>query len=327
MNKWIPLSLLLGLILDYMFGDPVWLYHPVRIIGNCIAFLEKSIRKVFPKTRKGELLGGCVLVLLICIGSGLVPWILLTLAFRIHVVFGVVLETFLCYQMLAVKSLKTESMKVYKKLKKSDLKGARKAVSMIVGRDTENLDMTGVTKATVETIAENTSDGIIAPMFYMALGGPVLMFLYKGINTMDSMVGYKNDTYLYFGRCAARLDDVANYIPARLSGWIMILSSAFAGLDWKNGKKIFLRDRLNHASPNSAQTEAVMAGVLDVQLAGNACYFGKVYEKPTIGDDLRPIECQDIIRANRLLYLSAVVSALIFGSIRMILAMIFTVGI
>lgn len=327
MNKWIPLSLLLGLILDYIFGDPVWLYHPVRIIGNCITFLEKNIRKVLPKTKKGELCGGCVLVLLICIGSGLVPWILLTLAFRVHVVLGVVLEAFLCYQMLAVKSLKTESMKVYKELEKSDLNGARKAVSMIVGRDTENLDMAGVTKATVETIAENTSDGIIAPMFYMALGGPVLMFLYKGINTMDSMIGYKNDTYLYFGRCAARLDDVANYIPARLSGWIMILSSIFVGLDWKNGKKIFLRDRLNHASPNSAQTEAVMAGALDVQLAGNACYFGKVYEKPTIGDDLRPIESQDIVRANRLLYLSAVVSALMFGIVRLIFGMIFKVGI
>ena len=256
-------------------------------------------------------------MLLICIGSGGITFLLLYLAYHIHTVLGIVVETFLCYQMLAVKSLKDESMRVYEELKKQDLPGARNAVSMIVGRDTKSLSAAGVTKAAVETIAENTSDGIIAPLFYMAIGGPALMFLYKGINTMDSMVGYKNDKYLNFGRYAAKLDDIANYIPARISAWLMILASMCAGFDWKNAKKIFLRDRYNHASPNSAQTEAVMAGALDIQLAGNAFYFGKLYEKPTIGDALREVEIEDIPRANRLLYVSAALGTAFFALIRM----------
>ena len=284
MVKWTALALILGFLIDLLLGDPRWLYHPVRIIGNGISLLEKILRRMFPKTPGGEKTAGFFLVLLICIGSGGVPFLLLYLAYHIHTVLGIALETFMCYQMLAVKSLKAESMRVYEALKKPDLPGARTAVSMIVGRDTRSLSAAGVTKAAVETIAENTSDGIIAPLFYMAIGGPALMFLYKGINTMDSMVGYKNEKYLHFGRYAAKLDDIANYIPARISAWLMILASFFAGFDWKNAKKIFLRDRYNHASPNSAQTEAVMAGALDIQLAGNAFYFGKLYEKPTIGD-------------------------------------------
>lgn len=273
MVKWTALALILGFLIDLLLGDPRWLYHPVRIIGNGISLLEKILRRMFPKTPGGEKTAGFFLVLLICIGSGGVPFLLLYLAYHIHTVLGIALETFMCYQMLAVKSLKAESMRVYEALKKPDLPGARTAVSMIVGRDTRSLSAAGVTKAAVETIAENTSDGIIAPLFYMAIGGPALMFLYKGINTMDSMVGYKNEKYLHFGRYAAKLDDIANYIPARISAWLMILASLFAGFDWKNAKKIFLRDRYNHASPNSAQTEAVMAGALDIQLAGNAFYF------------------------------------------------------
>ena len=264
MVKWTALALILGFLIDLLLGDPRWLYHPVRIIGNGISLLEKILRRMFPKTPGGEKTAGFFLVLLICIGSGGVPFLLLYLAYHIHTVLGIALETFMCYQMLAVKSLKAESMRVYEALKKPDLPGARTAVSMIVGRDTRSLSAAGVTKAAVETIAENTSDGIIAPLFYMAIGGPALMFLYKGINTMDSMVGYKNEKYLHFGRYAAKLDDIANYIPARISAWLMILASFFAGFDWKNAKKIFLRDRYNHASPNSAQTEAVMAGALDI---------------------------------------------------------------
>ena len=294
MVKWTALALILGFLIDLLLGDPRWLYHPVRIIGNGISLLEKILRRMFPKTPGGEKTAGFFLVLLICIGSGGVPFLLLYLAYHIHTVLGIALETFMCYQMLAVKSLKAESMRVYEALKKPDLPGARTAVSMIVGRDTQSLSAAGVTKAAVETIAENTSDGIIAPLFYMAIGGPALMFLYKGINTMDSMVGYKNEKYLHFGRFAAKLDDIANYIPARISAWLMILASFFAGFDWKNAKKIFLRDRYNHASPNSAQTEAVMAGALDIQLAGNAFYFGKLYEKPTIGDAVREVETEDI---------------------------------
>lgn len=319
MIKWTALALVLGFLIDLLLGDPRWLYHPVRIIGNGISALEKILRKIFPATPQGERAAGCVLVLLICIGSAGIPFLLLWGAYSIHTVFGIILETFMCYQMLAVKSLKTESMRVYRELEKDDLEGARKAVAMIVGRDTAQLTAEGVTKATVETVAENTSDGIIAPLFYMAIGGPVLMFLYKGINTMDSMVGYKNDKYLHFGRCAAKLDDAANYIPARISGWLMIVSSYLIGFDGKNARKIFLRDRYNHASPNSAQTEAVMAGALRIQLAGNAWYFGKLHEKPTIGDNLREVEPEDIIRSNRLLYMSAALGTLLFAALRVFL--------
>ena len=182
---------------------------------------------------------------------------------------------------------------------------------------TQSLDEAGVTKAAVETVAENTSDGIIAPLFYMAIGGPVLMFFYKGVNTMDSMVGYKNEKYLNFGRYAAKLDDLLNYIPARISAWLMIAGARVLGFDSKNAVKIFKRDRYNHASPNSAQTEAVMAGALDVQLAGNAYYFGKLCEKPTIGDAIRPVEKKDIPRANQLLYVSAALGTGIFAVIRL----------
>ena len=216
-----------------------------------------------------------------------------------------------------VNGLKEESMKVYRELKKEDLEGSRHAVSMIVGRDTQNLTFEGVTKAAVETVAENTSDGEIAPLFYMALGGPPLLYLYKTINTMDSMVGYKNDRFLNFGRYGAKLDDVVNYIPARISALFMITAAWITGMDGKNAWKIFKRDRYNHASPNSAQTESAMAGALDIQLAGNAYYFGKLYEKPTLGDPKRPVEFEDIPRANRLLYVSAILATVIFAGIRL----------
>ena len=317
MIKWTALALVLGFFIDLLVGDPRWLYHPVRIIGNGISFLESCFRRWFPATQKGERMGGFLLVILICAGSALVPLGILYVAYEIHTLLGIGMETFFCYQMLAVKSLKQESMRVFEELEKGDLKGARYAVSMIVGRDTQSLDEAGVTKAAVETVAENTSDGIIAPLFYMAIGGPVLMFFYKGVNTMDSMVGYKNEKYLNFGRYAAKLDDILNYIPARISAWLMIAGARVLGFDSKNAVKIFKRDRYNHASPNSAQTEAVMAGALDIQLAGNAYYFGKLCEKPTIGDAIRPVEKKDIPRANQLLYVSAALGTGIFAVIRL----------
>lgn len=319
MTEWTTTALFCGFLADLAVGDPRWLYHPVRLIGAAISFLEKHLRSIFPKTEKGERTAGAFLVVLICAFSAAVPLCLLFAAYRIHTILGVIVESFLCYQMLAVKSLKTESMRVYHELQKKDLKGARYAVSMIVGRDTEALDETGVTKAAVETVAENTSDGIIAPLFYMAVGGPVLMWLYKGINTMDSMVGYKNDRYLHFGRCAAKLDDLANYIPARISAILMVVGACVSGLNGRSAWKIFKRDRFNHASPNSAQTEAVMAGALEIQLAGNAVYFGKLHEKPTIGDAVRPVEPEDIRRANHLLYVSAALGTLTFALIRQII--------
>ncbi|MGN8630421.1 adenosylcobinamide-phosphate synthase CbiB [Blautia sp. HCP3S3_G3] len=314
--KYGMIALAAGFLIDLIVGDPRWLYHPVCLIGNLIALLEKQIRKIFPKTDRGELAGGCLEVLLVCLLSGGIPLGILVVLYRIAPWLGLVLETFWCYQLLATKSLKTESMKVYDRLKNGTLDEARYAVSMIVGRDTQSLTEEGVTKAAVETVAENTSDGIIAPMLYMAIGGVPLMFLYKGINTMDSMLGYKNEKYLYFGRCAAKLDDVVNYIPSRISGWLMVAASFLTGMDGRNAAKIYLRDRHNHASPNSAQTEAVMAGALDVQLAGNAWYFGKLYEKPTIGDPIRPVEVEDIRRANHLLYAAAVLGVLVFLAVR-----------
>ena len=229
-------ALAAGFLLDLCFGDPRWMYHPVCLIGNLISLLERGIRRLFPKTEQGELRGGLLEVILVCLICGGVPLLVLTFLYNLMPWAGFVLETFWCYQLLATRSLKEESMKVYEALTKGTIEEARYAVSMIVGRDTESLDEAGVTKAAVETVAENASDGILAPMFYMALGGAPLMFLYKGINTMDSMLGYKNDKYLYFGRCAAKLDDVANYLPASRTIWLEDNSrNSFCGTGYQTG--------------------------------------------------------------------------------------------
>ena len=306
----------LGFLLDWVLGDPQFLYHPVRLIGWLIGRLEAVLRKICKKTEKGLLLGGLFLVAAVCGITGGAVWALLALCREVSAWLYLAVSAALCYQLLAARSLQTESMKVYQELKKGDLPGARRAVSMIVGRDTERLSEAGVTKAAVETVAENTSDGVIAPLFYLALGGPVLGWVYKAVNTMDSMVGYKNDKYLYFGRAAAKFDDVMNFIPARLSAIMMILAAPLVKLDGASAWKIFKRDRLNHASPNSAQTEAVMAGALQVQLAGDAWYFGKKHEKPTIGDAVRPVEIEDIARANKLLYAASLLGMIVFCGIR-----------
>ena len=320
---WLTLAALLtGYVLDLIFGDPRQIYHPIRIIGNLIAVLEKGIRKVFPKTSRGELAGGTVLVVLVVLICTAVPAALLGLAAWIHPAVYWLLASFWCWQILATKSLKTESMKVYAPLKEGDLPAARRAVAMIVGRDTERLTEEGVAKAAVETVAENTSDGIVAPLIFLALGGPALGFFYKAVNTMDSMVGYKNERYLYFGRTAARLDDVLNFLPSRISAWLMILAAAILGMDGKNAKRIYLRDRKNHASPNSAQTEAVMAGALRVQLAGDAWYFGELYKKPTIGDPFRAVEPEDIVRANRLMYLTSALALAVCVILRAVICML-----
>lgn len=309
-------ALVLGFCLDLLIGDPHFLYHPIRLVGNLISVTEKVLRRCFPKTEKGELAAGAFLVLFVTgITTGTVcgalylagcwnPWARFAL------------ETLLCYWMLATRALKDESMKVYDRLKAEDLEGSRYAVSMIVGRDTKSLTEEGVTKAAVETVAENTSDGILAPMLFLAVGGAGFGAFYKAVNTMDSMVGYKNEKYLYFGRFAAKLDDVLNYLPSRISALLMVAAAPLCGLSAKGAWKIFRRDRGNHASPNSAQTEAVMAGALGVQLAGDAYYFGKLYKKPTIGDALRPVEYEDIRRANRLLYGAAVLALLLFCGVK-----------
>ena len=313
-----------GFFLDFIFGDPVWLYHPVRLIGKGISFGERQLRKLCSSNKSGRGLVATGAVLWVCIAgiSFLFPLGLLILAQKIHPVLRFVLETFWCYQIIAARCLCKESVKVYDRLKADDLPGARRAVSMIVGRDTENLSAEGVTKAAVETVAENTSDGVTAPLIYMLIGGAPLGFLYKAVNTMDSMLGYKNDKYLYFGRVPAKMDDVFNYIPSRVTALFMIVAAFFCGLDGKNAWRIYRRDRRKHASPNAAQTEAVCAGALRVRLAGDAVYFGKLYKKEFIGDSLRPIEPEDIKRTGRLMYVTAVLMLIVFGAVKSIMIML-----
>ncbi len=303
-----------GFVLDFIFGDPSWLYHPVRIIGKGIELGERILRKLFRE--KHLVLAGAVLWVIIAGASFLIPLGLLFLAQKIHPGVRFALETFWCFQILAGRSLCRESGKVYDRLQEDDLPGARHAVSMIVGRDTESLTGEGVTKAAVETVAENTSDGVTAPLIYMMIGGAPLGFLYKAVNTMDSMLGYKNDRYLYFGRIPAGMDDIFNYIPARITALAMIAAAYVTGLDGKNAWRVYRRDRKKHASPNAAQTESVCAGALRVQLAGDAVYFGKLYKKELIGDRLRPIEPRDIKRAQRLMYVTALLLLLLCGGMK-----------
>lgn len=296
-----------GFLLDLLLGDPCFLPHPVRLIGRCITAAEKRIRGKALEDGGKEIRQGAILVSLVLISVVTVSAFLLWAAYRLHPYAGMLVEGLMTYQILAVKSLKEESTKVYQRLKEGNLIQARTAVSMIVGRDTDCLDEEGVTRAAVETVAENTSDGVIAPMLYLALGGPVLGFFYKAVNTMDSMVGYKNEKYLYFGRAAAKLDDAVNWIPARISACLMIAAAFLAGRDFsgRGAVRIYRRDRRNHASPNSAQTESVCAGALGIRLAGDAVYFGKTVRKPYIGEELRRVEYEDIKRVNRLLYITA----------------------
>lgn len=307
------LALWTGFLIDLILGDPVYAFHPIRLIGNLIGKSEKAIRKALPNNEKSELIGGFILWIWVAAVSFFVPFILLKCLYRVNFWLGFILESIFFWQIIAAKSLKTESMKVYKAFEEGDTEKARKAVSMIVGRDTASLTAEGITKAAVETVAENTSDGVTAPLIFAALFGASGGFLYKAVNTMDSMVGYKNDKYLYFGRFAAKCDDVFNFIPARITAYFMIISSFILGLDGKNAFKIFLRDRFNHASPNSAQTEAVCAGALDVMLAGDAYYFGKLYKKKTIGDNIRKIEPKDIKNANNLMYMTSVLILIVLS--------------
>ena len=294
-----------GFVLDALFGDPAWLPHPVVLMGRCISRLEKFLRARLPGTPQGELLGGAVTAFCLPVGTFLVTSLVCLAAAKLSPWLGLAVQMFWCGQALAARGLAQESTNVYNELVRNDLPAARKAVSRIVGRDTQNLTAEGVTKAAVETVAENASDGVIAPLLYMLIGGAPLALTYKAINTMDSMLGYKNEKYLYFGRAAAKLDDLANYIPSRLAALLWVAAAAFTGNDAKGAWRIWRRDRRNHASPNSAQTESACAGALGVQLAGPAYYFGEYYPKPTIGDALRPIEPQDILRANRMMYVAS----------------------
>ena len=292
-----------GFGVDCLLGDPIWfLPHPVILIGKLISFSEKKLRKLFPGTCRGELAAGAVMAAAVPLISAAVSFGILWLCFRIHYLLYFAVCTMMCWQIFAARCLQQEAAKVVKCLEKEGLSAARTQVGMLVGRDTDQLTEAQVLRAAVETVAENTSDGVIAPMFWMFLAGPVGGFFYKAINTMDSMVGYKNEKYLYFGRCAAKLDDAVNYIPARLSALGMILSAGILGYDRKNAARIWKRDRRKHASPNSAQTESACAGALHIRLGGPASYFGVIHDKPTLGDPDQEIERADVAASCRLMY-------------------------
>ena len=308
-----------GFLLDALLGDPRRIPHPIVAMGNAIAWLEPRLRAAFPDTPSGARRAGVVLVAVLCAGSFGATWCLIAVAGLVHPLLGFAVETWLCYQALAACELRRQSMRVVRELTREGLPAARRAVGMIVGRDTEALDERGVLKAAVETVAENTADGVVGPLVYLIVGGAPLGMLYKAVNTMDSMVGYKNERYLDFGRAAARVDDVLGFVPARLAALCMIAAASVAGLSAKGAWRIWRRDRFNHASPNSAQTESAMAGALGVELAGSAVYFGKLVEKPTMGDATRSIEREDVRRANRLMVLASALSLIVLGGARIAL--------
>ncbi|MBR3422104.1 MAG: cobalamin biosynthesis protein CobD [Ruminococcus sp.] len=316
MKQLIPaIPIVLGFLFDCIIGDPYNIPHPIKLIGRLIAAYEKAVRKHFKNLR----LGGTLLALSVIAVSTALPLALLLVCYRIHILLGAAAESVLCCYMLAARCLCKESMKVCKAAKAGDTEEARKAVSMIVGRDTAVLDRDGIIRAAVETVAENTSDGVTAPLFYMGLGGAVGAFFYKSENTMDSMIGYRDEKYADIGRFAAKLDDVLNYIPSRLTALFMSAAAPVVGLDGRNALRIWRRDRRKHASPNSAQTESACAGALHVRLAGDAWYFGKLHKKPYIGDDDRPIEAEDIRRANRLMYAASVLMLVISAAARCVI--------
>lgn len=316
----IVLAAVLGFLLDVLLGDPAWMTHPVVLMGRCITRLEAGLRRAFPASPRGELAAGAVLAAVLPAGTLLVTGGALYGLGLAHPALRFGMEVLWGWQALAMRGLRDESRNVYRALTEGTLEQARKAVGRIVGRDTQALTEEGVTKAAVETVAENFSDGVAAPMFYLLLGGAPLALCYKAVNTLDSMVGYKNDRYLYFGRASARLDDLANWVPSRMAALLLAAAAALGGEDGRAALRIWRRDRRKHASPNSAQTEAAMAGALGVELAGPAFYFGRRCDKPAIGDPLRPIEPRDILRANRLLYRGGWLCLALLGGLRAALA-------
>ena len=313
---WSLYALCIGFCIDLIVGDPHGFPHPVVGIGRLISLLERLFRRLLPKTKGGEIAAGaCIWVLTVLISAGL-PAALLYGAQKLSVWLRLALESVMCWQILATKSLRDESMKVFSALRGGTLDEARQAVSMIVGRDTAQLDEKGVARAAVETVAENTSDGVIAPLLFLVLGGAPLGFFYKAVNTMDSMLGYVEMPYKNIGLIPAKLDDVFNFIPARLSAFLMLAAGALLRLDVKNGWRIFRRDRYRHASPNSAQTESVCAGLLGLRLAGDAWYHGVLHRKAFIGDAVREIETDDIPRACRLMTVTALLALVLFAGIK-----------
>lgn len=310
------IAIIAGVLIDFCLGDPQGWPHPICLIGKLISKTEVLCRGVFPKTEEGERAAGCVLWLVVVLISWSVSAFLLLLAWQMNPWLYFVVAAVMSYQIMATKCLREESRKVYNALREGDLERARYQVSMIVGRDTDVLDEQGIARAAVETVAENTSDGSIAPLFFLALGGPAVGFLYKAVNTMDSMIGYRNEKYYYFGWAAAKMDDLFNFIPSRLAAIFMTVAAFLGGMDGRQAWKIYCRDRRKSPSPNSAQTESVCAGALHLTLLGDTVYSGVIHHKEKIGDDWKQIEPEDINRANRLLYLTVVVATVMMLVLR-----------
>ena len=301
-------ELTIGFILDLIIGDPQNPIHPIRLIGNLCSKLESLFRRILRESLK---LAGLLTWISVILIVFLVSEFIVKVSFRINFIIGIIISGIMFYFTISTKALKVEGLKVIKFLLKEDIEGARKQLSYIVGRDTKSLDKEGILRAVVETIAENMSDGVVAPILYAGLFGVPFAFVYKAVNTMDSMFGYKNDKYKDFGFFPAKLDDVFNFIPARVTGYLIVVASYILKMDYKNSYKIYERDKNNHSSPNSAHPEAAVAGALGLRLGGANYYFGKLVDKPTIGDELKKIEINDVYNTNKILYLVAFLSYLI----------------
>ncbi|MDD4089380.1 MAG: adenosylcobinamide-phosphate synthase CbiB [Tissierellia bacterium] len=304
------MSLIIGYILDLIIGDPQGYPHPIRLIGKLIEHVEKFLRTRC-RNWEDEIKAGALLWFTVVSLSFMIPLFILHAAARINIIIYIIIESIMCYYILAVKSLKDESMKVYHSLKNNDIIAAKHHLSFIVGRDVEDLNSSRIIKAAVETVAENTADGVIAPMIFIMIGGAPLGFLYKAVNTLDSMVGYKNEKYINIGKFSAIADDLFNFIPSRIAVFFMIISSYILKMDYVNAYKIYKRDRSNHKSPNSAQTESVCAGALNLMLGGNSYYDEILVEKPAIGDNNKEAEAEDIKRANKLMYVTSMLCLIV----------------
>ena len=314
------IELTIGFLLDIIIGDPNNQLHPVRGMGYIAKKFETIFRNIFKNYLK---FAGLITWFFTVILTFVFTFEIVTISKRFNIYLGIILEGILIYFCISSKGLVVEGYKVIKLLIKDDLEGARRQLSFIVGRDTESLNKEGIIKAVVETIAENMADGVIAPLFYAGIFGAPLAFAYKAVNTLDSMFGYKNDKYIDFGYFPAKLDDVFNYIPARITGIIIVISAVILKYDYRNSFKIYKRDRYNHTSPNSAHPEAAMAGALRIQLGGANYYFGKLVEKPTIGDKLKVIDAQDVNKTAKVLYLSSGIGFVLAVVIREIIVLLF----
>jgi adenosylcobinamide-phosphate synthase len=308
-------QIIAALALDLLIGDPRWFPHPVKLIGRFAVLLEKPLRKFFQSPR----IAGVTAVISVLVVTGLVTFAIIMAAGLLHPLVADAVSIILLYTTFAAKDLIRHSLNVYKGLEEGKLEEARQKVALLVGRDTDSLDETGIIRATVESVAENTVDGVTAPLFFAVLAGPAGAMLYKAVNTLDSIFGYQNDRYIEFGWAAARLDDLVNFIPARLTALLIPFAAFFLRLSPLNSFKIIFRDRKKHPSPNSGLAEAAVAGALGVQLGGLNYYFGQPSFRATIGDPVRELEERDIPKANALMLITLILAAIVFLAVRLCL--------